>query len=213
MMKTAFLLSAVLLAMSWPAFGETITVTIPDLDIPYTATSASFTVPVQIEGTYNLDNYSLYLQLSPQGGASGVTFNTGADAADEASSDYIFDSNVGWLTSLSNTTNIAGDDSVTGAPGDNPQTRTDGTWNTITVKLDAALTAGDIGDMYDVTFFQTGAFSKFQIWDGALADVPSGQMTWDPGVITVTIPEPGSIVMLFGLGLSSLIFYRRRWKG
>ena len=202
--------------MSWPAFGDMITVTIPDQDIAYTATSASFTVPVQIEGTYNLDNYSLFLQLSPQGGASGVTFNTGADAADEASSDYIFDSSLGWETSFSDTTNIAGDDAVTGAPGDNPQTRADGTWNTITVKLDAALNVDDIGDKYDVTFFNTGSFSKFQIWDGEnTVTVPSEQMTWDPGVITVTgvIPEPSSIVMLIGLGLTSLIFYCRRRRG
>ena len=80
------MLSAALLGISLPASGDMITVTIPDQDLPYTATSASFTLSAQIQGSYDLDNFSLWLRLAPRGGASGVTFNTGDDAADEAAS-------------------------------------------------------------------------------------------------------------------------------
>lgn len=202
MIRNALFCLLGVLVMALPASGEII-VTIPDVEIPYTATSASFTVEVQFIGAYDVDSYSLFMQLSPLAGASGVTFNS----ADEATLNYIFDDNVGWDTALLSDLQIAGDDGVSGAP----ETNEDVTKNMVTVQLDAALTLANVGDQYDVVFFATGAATDIFELDvnGDAQSIPG--VTWNPGTIGV-VPEPGSVVMLAGLGLASLIFFRRRRK-
>lgn len=206
MIRNVFGALLVVLVMSLPAWAD-IVVSIPDLEIPYTATSSEFTVSAAFTGSYDVDSYSLYLTLVPQAGASGVTFSTAADAAEEASTNYIFPSNVGWGTVLSNPLAIFGDDGVSGAA----ETITDATRNMITVQLGAILTSANVGDQYSIEF--SGIGNTTDILDSNLDSIPG--ITWDPGFITITgavIPEPGSVVMLVGLGLTSLVFYRRRRK-
>ena len=202
MTRNVFGALVIVFAISLPTWGA-IEVSIPDLKIPYTETSSAFTVEAVFSGSYDVDSYSLLLKLVPQLGASGVTFNS----ASEASTDYIFTSSDGWFTVKDEPLEVGGDDGVPfGAPA---ETIADVTRNMITVQLAASLTAANIGDTYVVEFAGPGTTSS--ILDENFT--PISGITWTPGEIEITdIPEPSSLVILTGLGLSSLVFFRRRTK-
>jgi hypothetical protein len=201
MMRKALLSLAVLLAMTLPAWAA-IEMSIPDLTIPYTATSASFIVEAAFTGSYDMDSYELEIDLTPQGTASGVTFN----GSDEAASNYIFDDPLGWTDTDPSVTRIYGDDGANVTP----ETKTDVTKNLIRVDLAAALTAADIGDTYIVSF---GDLSEMYILSGGSLQAVTDDDWSDTGTITISdIPEPGAMTMLLGLGVCGLILYRRRRK-
>ena len=213
MIRCAFFALLALLVTSSPVWAALITVTIPDMEIPYTATTYSFTLQAEFDGSFSINNYEIDMKLTPQGGATRVTFDS-TNPATEASSDYVFGTtNVGWSTNDKSTSmEIYGDDS----PDPAPRALGDVTKNLITLKLDtSALTAANIGDTYLLEFTgkDSGGVGRSEFWDDSWDKLtPQGLVDWtDTGTITIT-PEPGSIVMLVGLGISSLVFYRRRRK-
>ena len=173
-----------------------IVISIPDLAIPYTDSSASFTVTAEVTGSYTIDSYSLNLALTGMEGATGVTFN----GATEADSDYFLADNLGWSLVTDEDFELAGDDGVNSSA----ETITDATRYMITVLLDVVVTAADIGDKYDVTFEDVGGLTD--IYDESWASITG--VTWDGGVIEI-IPEPSTAVLL---GFAALCLLGHVWR-
>ena len=93
-MKRLALLVTSLLLLAPGAASASIIVGVPDADILSDAVSASLTLTVEFEGSYDVDSYELTLLLSGRDGATGLTFEGAAAAA----LDYVFMDSVGWST-------------------------------------------------------------------------------------------------------------------
>lgn len=194
MIKTGTTAIAILLLLACLPAQANITVSVPDVPVPYGAVSHTFVVTAEFDGSYDIGSYAIDLLLDARDGATGVTFS----GAGEAATDYILPNNVGFLEDVTDF-EVFGDDAV----NSDPETIADATKNLIEVTLDLNLTGANVGDQYDVTF-DTDWSDVFDASGGQLA------VTWNPGVITV-VPEPSTTVLaLIGLVAVVPLFRRRR---
>jgi len=194
MIRTGTATIAILLLVCFSAQGGTLTVSVPDIEVPYGASSHTFTVSAEFDGSHDVYSYALAMHLDGRDGATGVAF----DNAKEAVSDYVFADNFGWLTlNVLPDTLLWGDDSVNVTA----ETIADTTKNLIEVTLALGLTSANIGDKYDVTFDTD--------WSDMWGPEPSTELevTWDPGVITV-VPEPSTVVLALA-GLAAAAWFAR----
>ena len=218
MIRNALFSVLLLLGMSWPAWGD-IVLSLSDGTVD--AGGGSFAATVQLtETSYDIYSYELDIKLTPIGDAviGGVSFPDTNPAASTLSgpNGYIFTETpiVYWQTRNSTGDQIYGD-----SASDYLETVAVGTYDLITAQLE--LTGADVGDQYQVEFLLDTGLGDTEFWlkigdDTWQRASLSGDLVWsDTGTITVTggvIPEPGSITMLVGLAVTSLVLYRRRRK-
>ncbi len=193
MRKTGIAVVAVMVMSGVASAG--IVVTVPDKIVDYLDASDSLTLTIQFTGSYDVDSYELDLRLAGRSGASGVTFIGAAEAAGY----FLAGNSVGWSTVVDEDLRIYGDDGTATPPETLANTAA---LNLITVNLDLALDASNIGDVYDVTFDMGGS----AIYDTSFAEF--GDVTWNDGTITV-VPEPASMTLL---ALGGLLALRRKRK-
>jgi hypothetical protein len=173
--------------------GADIVWNVPSEAISNSSSTGSFTVTATFSGSYDVSGYGIDLRLTPESGATGLSFN----GASEATSNYVFTvPRVHYGSSISNGTRIYGEDYVSTGT----ETIAGGTKNLITVNLTVAPGAHGV---YDVTF--NSAFTGF---NDELGDPFAGQ-TFGSGTITVT-PEPMTICLFAIGGLGALARLRRR---
>ena len=190
-MRNVRIAVAAILAMSGVASAG-IVVTVPDKDVDYLDLSDSLTLTIQFTGSYDVDSYELDLRLAGRSSASGVTFN----GAVEPAGCFLGGNRVGWASAVDEDFRIYGDDGTATPP--QPLANT-AALDLVTVNLDLALDASDIGDKYDVTFDMGGS----AVYDTSFAEF--GDVTWNGGTITV-VPEPAIALMTVG----GLLALRRR---
>lgn len=186
-MKKVGVAVAAILAISGVASAG-IVVTVPDKDVDYLDLSDSLTLTIQFTGSCDVDSYELDLRLAGRSGASGVTFN----GAVEPAGYFLGGNRVGWVSAVDEDFRIYGDDGTATPPETLANTAA---LSLITVNLDLALDASNIGDKYDVTFDMGGS----AVYDTSFAEF--GDVTWNGGTITV-VPEPTSMALLVLCGLA-----------